>query len=106
MPKGKTEGRETMRETALREVEEECGIGQLSIVEKIAVTYHMYYEKRWVLKKSVWFTMHTKDTAIPHPQEKESITDAVWLDMIAVAERMPFTYPNIRDLIQEFYLLA
>jgi len=105
LPKGKTEKGENIQQTALREVEEECGIAGLEITKKLSPTYHIYYEKNcWFLKKSIWFQMHTKDTTKPTPQEKENITEALWLDKEEVLKRLPEAYPNIKDIIDADYL--
>ena len=43
----------------LREVEEECGISQLTIVKELAVTYHTYRQaEENVLKITYWFLMN------------------------------------------------
>ena len=45
LPKGKRELNESEQDCALREVEEECGISDLSIVRFLKYTYHTYYIK-------------------------------------------------------------
>ena len=105
LPKGKAEKGETIRQTALREVEEECGISGLKIIKKLSPTYHIYFEKKdWILKKSTWFQMFTDDKTNPIPQEKENITDVIWLTKGEVIKRLPQTYSNIKDIIEGYYL--
>ena len=45
LPKGKKDGNETPKETALREVREECGLADLQIIQNLPETYHSYPEK-------------------------------------------------------------
>lgn len=105
LPKGKTEKGETIRQTALREVEEECGISGLKIIKRLSPTYHIYFEKKnWILKKSTWFQMFTADKTNPIPQEKENITNVLWLNKDDVVKRLPQAYPNIRDIIVSGFL--
>ena len=42
LPKGKAETRETINQTALREVEEETGIKGLHITKPLEITYHIF----------------------------------------------------------------
>ena len=62
LPKGKLDEGETIEECAVREVEEECGISQLSTQSKPFSTFHLYEEKgKAVVKESVWFKMTCAD---------------------------------------------
>jgi hypothetical protein len=45
LPKGKAEYNESPEETAIREVEEECGLKNLKIEKKLGKTFHTYREK-------------------------------------------------------------
>lgn len=44
LPKGKLDYDETPEQAAVREVEEECGIGQLRILKALPATFHTYPE--------------------------------------------------------------
>ena len=58
LPKGKVEKNERVKEAAVREVEEECGIKVDKLGDKICKTYHVYINKGdVVLKKTHWFDM-------------------------------------------------
>lgn len=106
MPKGKAEKGENIRQTAIREVEEECGITGLKIIKKLSLTYHIYFEKeRWILKKSSWYQMFTDDTTTPVPQLNENITEVVWLSKEEVEQRLPDAYSNIKDIVVKYYFL-
>ncbi|WP_010603066.1 NUDIX hydrolase, partial [Pedobacter agri] len=58
LPKGKLEDGENMKETAVREVEEECGIKVAKREEKLCKTYHVYpMGSKMVIKKTNWYKM-------------------------------------------------
>ena len=46
LPKGRMEKGETPDQTALREVEEECGVKDLKIVKKIMMTHHIFHQDK------------------------------------------------------------
>lgn len=111
LPKGKMEANETFTETALREVEEETGIGNLSIVSPIMldhnnanVTYHTYYEKnKRILKITRWYKMlcqqHTPEDL--RPQLAEGITQVAWVDQTKVTDAfyLDNSYGSIKDVL-------
>jgi len=79
LPKGKRDPGEKKRMTALREVEEETGVKNVSIHDKIIVTYHLFKlrSKKRALKKTHWYTMKASDQILK-PQAEEDITKAEW----------------------------
>ena len=81
LPKGKAEARETIDKAALREVEEETGVGDLSISKPLERTYHIFKRNgRHRIKITYWFEMYTTFEGSLIPQEKEGITKVEWLD--------------------------
>src|SRR5436190_6730697 len=79
LPKGKKDGDETPEETALREVEEECGLIDLKIIKALPSTYHSFPEKgKNILKHTWWFLMQTGQTEVIL-QYEEDIEDYRWL---------------------------
>ncbi|MCD6543759.1 MAG: NUDIX domain-containing protein [Flavobacteriaceae bacterium] len=100
LPKGKVEKGESIQESALREVQEECGIVDLNLKEFIMETYHIYDEKNnQILKKSHWFKMKSDENSLI-PQLEEGITKAEWKDNIEIQNALSNTYPNIKLLIK------
>lgn len=101
LPKGKVEVGETLKQAAIREVEEECGITYLTILRHLKDTYHIYeLNDKLVLKQSVWYEMKTNDTSELVPQTEENITDARWMtDEEIQQEVLNNTYPSIKEII-------
>lgn len=100
LPKGKIETGEDTREAAMREVEEECGIGGLKIIRPLSETYHTYELKgRQVLKRTSWFEMHSNDQKMK-PQLEEGITEVKWIPEKETSGVLSNTYPSIIEVIQ------
>jgi 8-oxo-dGTP pyrophosphatase MutT (NUDIX family) len=102
LPKGKKEGDETPEETALREVQEECGLSDLKISRQLPSTYHSFPEKgKNILKHTHWFLMETKQTKVML-QTEEDIEDYRWLTK---KEIFPFVqgimYTSLIDMLKE-----
>ena len=100
LPKGKAEKNEIISETALREVEEETGIKNLSIIKPLDKTYHIF--KRGginYLKTTYWFEMKSDFTGKFKPQKKEGITRVEWIGIENLSDILPKSYANIRLLI-------
>lgn len=103
LPKGKLEKKETVQDAALREVEEECGIGGLRIVEPLIKTYHIYEDEGWyMLKHSHWFSMITESIQEPVPQKDEGIEKAIWAKPAQIKNYMEDMHPNIKNVLSEF----
>ncbi|MDX9941559.1 MAG: NUDIX domain-containing protein [Bacteroidales bacterium] len=104
LPKGHPDHGETPEETALREVEEECGIDRLSIIAPLPCTFHAFplKENTWALKKSGWFLMTTTSTKTPTPQIQENITRAEWVDK----DKLPGIFTNVFGSVRELVLTA
>ncbi|MFO7862767.1 MAG: NUDIX domain-containing protein [Salinivirgaceae bacterium] len=99
LPKGKCEPGETIEESAIREVEEECGLHNLSIKTALPSTYHIYELKnKLVLKKTYWFLMHTTEQPLT-PQVEEDITEATWMSLREIDQFLTNTYPTLTDLL-------
>ena len=99
LPKGKLELNETIEECAIREVEEECGISELKIKEKLPTTYHIFKrEEEFILKITYWFLMKSSYTGKLKPQIEEGIEKAEFKNLIDTKMALKNTYQNIKLL--------
>ncbi len=99
LPKGKLEDGESISECAIREVEEECGIRNLQIVEPLETTYHIYQEKgKTILKITYWFLMRTEFIGELTPQSEEGIEQVVFKNEAEIKSALKNTYENIKLL--------
>ena len=100
LPKGKAEGKETIDQTAIREVEEETGVKGLKISKPLEMTYHIFKRNgRYRIKITYWFEMKTNYTGKLTAQEKEGITKVTWLNREQTQEALKNSYANIKGLI-------
>jgi ADP-ribose pyrophosphatase YjhB (NUDIX family) len=100
LPKGKKEANEDIAATAIREVEEECGISKLKIVNPLPATYHIYFHKnKYVLKKTYWYKMTTHNQPLI-PQTEEEITEAKWMSGQQLDSFRANTFPTLLELLK------
>lgn len=100
LPKGKTEGNESIEKTALREVEEETGVVGLKIIKPLETTYHIFKRNnRYKIKITYWFEMLTSFNGKLYPQLNEGITKVKWLDEKSSKKALENSYANIKLLI-------
>lgn len=100
LPKGKTEKKETIEQTAIREVEEETGVKGLEIVKPLQITYHIFKRNgKYRIKVTYWFEMKTAYEGILEPQENEGITKVEWLSPKQVQQALENSYANIKILV-------
>lgn len=101
LPKGKVEKGEKMREAAVREVEEECGVTIASNGDKLCKTYHIYeMGGKVVLKKTNWYDMTVKGQPKLIPQKEEGISKAGWYGKNEVEPLLDNTYQLISDVLR------
>ena len=80
IPKGKLEKKESIEEGAVREIEEECGITEPIIENRIGITYHTYrYEDKPTIKKTYWFALNYAGPQQLKGHLDEGITKVAWL---------------------------
>ncbi|MFA5573622.1 MAG: NUDIX domain-containing protein [Brumimicrobium sp.] len=103
LPKGKMEKNETPEETAIREIQEECGLNKIKIVYPLSPTYHVYhaYNNYWI-KKTHWFVLKTEEKEIK-PQLEENITDIKWIDESEAKLIEDNTYSSILELRENWF---
>ena len=100
LPKGKVEKGEKMKEAAVREVEEECGVSILTNGERLCKTFHIYeLGNRIVLKKTNWYEMTVKGQPKLIPQKEEGITKAGWFGKKDLEPLLKNTYLLILDVL-------
>ncbi len=106
LPKGWHESDETIEKTAIREVEEECGLHGLELVAPITKTYHIYKQNDvWILKETHWFKLRYKKDEQPKPQIEEGIEDVKWISMNNLSEYLDKTYPSIKEVFKASKIL-
>ena len=102
LPKGHREADEDIRETALREVQEETGVDQLELRDLICVTDHCYLRGGvWHLKHTWWYDMLYTDPVNLTPQREEDITKAVWVAKSSLPPYLTETFPSIQEVFRE-----
>lgn len=101
LPKGKRDEGEDMETCALREVEEETGLKEMTLGPKICDTYHIYSQfGQDLLKRTAWYEMHTTTREILIPQAEENISEVRWIgekDLTAAASQ---TYEAIKEVLR------
>lgn len=103
LPKGKAEKKESMPQTALREVEEECGIMDLKIKQFLDKTYHTYPNRyknnEPTLKETHWFLMTSNFKGKLIPQLEEDITAVKWFNK----KELPVFFENTYETLKDFF---
>ncbi len=107
LPKGKMDIGESIKTTAIREVEEETGIKELKLLELIRLretnqefTLHTYVDKegKKVLKPVFWYIMSAPKQHLV-PQKEEGISACKWVPISEIEIYFENTYSSIRDVI-------
>lgn len=100
LPKGKVDPGETIAEAAVREVQEECGIGRLEAGPQVARTWHTYERGgRQHLKRTDWFLMRASSGEDLLPQEEEGIEEVRWLSHAEAETFKAGTYPSLLPVV-------
>lgn len=102
LPKGKLEQEESIEQCAVREVAEECGITEPTIIRKLTTTYHTYtLGDQRILKPSHWFLMKSTDESALTPQTEEGITAVRWVSSKEAIELAKDSFGSIRAVVHE-----
>lgn len=101
LPKGKIDKGETPEQAAVREVQEETGLHELTLGAALPSSFHTYRDRkdRRVLKQTYWYLMDTPETSLI-PQEEEDIEEAVWMSPKLFFQEKRKIYPNIEQLLK------
>lgn len=103
LPKGKREIGEKYKQTAMREVEEECNV-QVKVGKKLCTTWHTYtMNKKSMLKKTRWYIMDILDDSRSKPSLEEDIEELRWMTQKEVYHALENSYKSIRFVFEEYY---
>lgn len=106
LPKGKKEPGERYRQTAEREVEEECNV-DVKLGKKICTTWHTYtMNKRAMLKKTRWYVMDLVDDSKMKPSLEEDIEELRWMTQKEVYHALENSYRSIRFVMESYYKIS
>lgn len=106
LPKGKKESGEKYRQTAEREVEEECNI-EVKVGKKICTTWHTYTMNRNnMVKKTRWYLMDLIDDSRSKPSIEEDIEELRWMTQKEMYHALENSYNSIRFVLKEYYKLT
>lgn len=102
LPKGKLEQGENIEGCAVREVAEECGIEEPTMIKPLIPTYHTYQlNGKRILKKTHWFLMQSADDSELVPQTEEGITEVKWVTTAEAKELAEHSFGSIQQIIKE-----
>jgi len=102
LPKGKLEKGESIEACAVREVAEECGIAEPSIIRPLSTTYHTYVIKgQRILKPTYWYLMKSEDNSELVPQTEEGITQVKWIPTQEALELAKHSFGSIKQMVSE-----
>lgn len=101
LPKGGIEKGEKRKDAAMREVEEETGVGKLTVTGKLPKTYHVFKRNgKYKLKVTHWYEMRSSFTGDVQPQMEEGIEKVAWLKPEEITEALQNSYQNIKLLFK------
>jgi 8-oxo-dGTP pyrophosphatase MutT (NUDIX family) len=102
LPKGGKDKFEKLAKTAVREVEEETGVNELTVEEKLSKTYHVFKRNgRFKLKITQWYRMNSTFEGELIGQAEEGIDQVAWLNPEQVKEALGNSYENIKLLFEQ-----
>lgn len=104
LPKGKLDAGETIEACAVREVQEECGIKEIKLLNQALITHHFFIPKKkqgFTIKKTTWFHMLLLSDEQPVPQEEEGITDIKWFGKNDLHIPLSSTFAMVQYLLKE-----
>ncbi|MBR4786852.1 MAG: NUDIX domain-containing protein [Bacteroidales bacterium] len=100
-PKGKVEAGEQYHEAAMREVQEETGVHDITLDKPLPSTFHTYeLHGEPILKETHWYAMRAPQQPLV-PQTEEDISQAVWVPLVEVDTKMELSYPSLKALWKE-----
>jgi len=104
LPKGRINKNEGVQKAAIREVEEETGVENLSITKPLNTTFHIFKRNRkYRLKKTFWYLMETDYNGELTPETKEGIEKAIWIEKKLIVSLRSEMYHNINLVISNHF---
>jgi 8-oxo-dGTP pyrophosphatase MutT (NUDIX family) len=101
LPKGKIDEGETPKVCAVREVEEETGLHDVSIINEITTTYHLYEAfGKQILKETFWYRMQISGDQKLIPQTDEDIEEVKWIQPNEWKLYADESYASVRDILK------
>lgn len=101
IPKGMVEPGERIAQAAIREVEEETGITNLTLGPLITKTYHIYDKYGgWHIKQTSWYHISTPSAAATTPQLEEGITQAEWVSPQQCKQLLSHSFASLSIISQ------
>lgn len=102
IPKGHLSENESVRECAVREIEEETGLRAGTARLILKPTYHIYrIKEKWILKETHWYVFEDTGEGKPKPQQSEDITELKWFNRDEIKYIHQNTWPSVSDVVHE-----
>ena len=105
LPKGKLDEGESIEECAVREVEEETGLRNITINHFVGITKHTYFDK-WVneevVKESHWYKMSIDTQQELVPQTEEDIEEIKWVPVNELEFYLSRSYVTIVEIVRQW----
>jgi ADP-ribose pyrophosphatase YjhB (NUDIX family) len=99
LPKGKQELGESIAYTAIREVEEECGISNVELGNFLTETYHCFsMNGKLMMKRNFWYEMFCNAETLS-PQTAENIEKAEFVPIAKLPEYIQYMYASVREVL-------
>lgn len=105
LPKGKLDEGENIEECAVREVQEETGLSNVTLKEFVGITNHEYFDTyigQQVDKETHWYAMAAAPGQALVPQTEEDIEEIEWVRKEVLDIYLNNTYPTIIDIIEKY----
>lgn len=100
LPKGKIDEGESIKEGAIRELEEETAVKNPTGIRFFTKSYHMYaLHDNIVLKETHWFLMQAEKQQELKAQEEEDIMKVEWMKLDD--SRTKKTYASIQEILEQ-----